>query len=127
MAFSKSRFGTGISVVAVALGVMVLEAQAAKASPADTVPSADDFAAQGCELVRHKVYLGRHINTWRCDDFRMHGQISNARKGDSVWLAATPENKAYVPDGSTFANTASDVAVGDQSCGQVVGFPVDCN
>ncbi|WP_394834246.1 hypothetical protein LVJ94_47885 [Pendulispora rubella] len=124
---TKLRIGLGILFGATALGVLISSNRSATA--AEPAPDPNDFAARGCTLAWQAHDVGRDINLWRCGS-QVHAQIASARKGDTVWLSQTPEQKSTVRDGWTFANTQDSFSppeLGVRACGRVVGRNVVCN
>ncbi|WP_394844887.1 hypothetical protein LZC95_48560 [Pendulispora brunnea] len=103
------------------MAASVVTAPPAKAKSLHASSSDEEFLAQDCERVRHEVHWGRNVNTWQCD-LMTHGQVSDAQKGDSVWLADWPEGVAYVKDGWNYADTPGAFAVGQQTCARLVGL-----
>lgn len=135
MAFTKKgfRLGWGLAFGTIALGALMAIGSSAKASTTAVALSADDFVAQGCELAKQSRLQERDLNLWRCGT-TFHGQIASAQAGDLVYVADWSGNKltgdAYVPVGSTYANTV-DVRGNEadlRACGRIANTGVsNCN
>jgi len=126
MRINQSKIGVGLLLGIIGWASLSAAAPAPKKAGSQ-LQTTEDFLAADCELVRHKSFYGRDINSWSCDRL-IHGQIANARHLDSVWLAVTPEKKSWVPDGWTYVNTQEIFNYETQTCVNIIdGDHTGCN
>lgn len=112
--------------VAVGIATMAL-VMLGEVTPANALPSPDDYRALGCSQHGLAQVDGRAICLWNCNN-SFHAQIANTSQGDLVYLKGDTAGKtayATVPGGSTNVDTTSVGPDGGpwHACGAISNRP----